>query len=70
MPRASRLVVRRQPPGNDGKCLELQINDKPSPPRTFAPATIVGPTRIKQGFFNVPFDHLTAAPDCCALNCW
>jgi len=48
------FTTRREPPGNDGKCLELQIHDKPAPPRTFAPATVVGPIRIKQGFFNVP----------------
>lgn len=48
------LTTRREPPGNDGKCLELRIHDKPAPPRTFAPATIVGPIKIKQGFFNVP----------------
>jgi len=54
------FTTRREPPGNDGKCLELQIHDKPSPPRTFAPATIVGPTRIKQGFFNVPSGGVSA----------
>jgi hypothetical protein len=40
--------------------LELRINDKPSPPRTFAPATIIGPPRIKQGFFNVPSGGVSA----------
>src|ERR1700738_4740599 len=54
------FTTRREPPGNDGKCLELQVHDKPSPPRTFAPATIVGPTRIKQGYFNVPSGGVTA----------
>src|ERR1700687_3340610 len=34
------FTTRREPPGNDGKCLELQIHDKPSPPGIFAPATI------------------------------
>jgi hypothetical protein len=46
------FTTRRDPPGPDGKCLELQIHDNTS--RTFAPATIVGPPRVKQGFFNVP----------------
>ncbi len=54
------FTTRTQPPGPDGKCLELQINDKPSPPRTFAPATIVGPPGIKQGFFNVPSGGVSA----------
>jgi Domain of unknown function (DUF4185) len=54
------FTARRDPPGNDGKCLELQIHDKPSPPRTYAPATIVGPTSIKQGFFNVPSGGVSA----------
>jgi hypothetical protein len=54
------VTTRREPPGNDGKCLELRINDKPSPPRTFAPATIIGPPRIKQGFFNVPSGGVSA----------
>src|SRR5215475_1448638 len=36
------FTTRHGPPGNDGKCLELQINDKAA--RTFAPATIIGPT--------------------------
>jgi hypothetical protein len=52
------FTTRHEPPGNDGKCLELQINDKP--PRAFAPATIVGPTRIRQGFFNVPSGGVSA----------
>src|SRR5579863_6968216 len=48
------VTSRRAPPGGDGKCLELAILDKRTPARTFAPATIVGPQKIKQGFFNVP----------------
>jgi hypothetical protein len=55
------VSARRAPPGNDGKCLELAIHDKASPPRTFAPATILGPPRIKQGFFNVPSGGVSAA---------
>ena len=54
------VTTRREPPGNDGKCLELQIYDKPSPPKTFAPATIVSPIQIKQGFFNVPSGGVSA----------
>jgi hypothetical protein len=52
------FTTRREPPGNDGKCLEMQIHDKA--PRTFAPATIIAPPRIKQGFFNVPSGGVSA----------
>jgi len=55
------FTTRREPPGDDGKCLELQIHEKPEPPRTFAPATIVAPVRIKQGFFNVPSGGVSVA---------
>jgi Domain of unknown function (DUF4185) len=49
------FTTRRAPPGNDGKCLELQLNDQAgTAKKTLAPPTIVGPTRIKQGWFNVP----------------
>jgi hypothetical protein len=48
------VVVRREPPGNDGKCLEMQVHQKPGPMRMLAPATVVDPTPFKQGFFNVP----------------
>ncbi len=48
------VVLRQAPPDDDGKCLELRINEKPGPAPIFAPATIVGPTPVKQGFFNVP----------------
>src|SRR5690349_22107459 len=54
------VTARREPPGNDGKCLELVIHDKRSPAKTFAPATIVGPPQIKQGFFNVPSGGVSA----------
>lgn len=54
------VTVRRELPGNDGKCLELQIHDKRSGPKAFAPATIVGPMRVKQGFFNVPSGGVSA----------
>ena len=49
----SGVIVRREPPTSD-KCLEMQINRKPGAAKAFQPATIVGPTQIKQGFFNVP----------------
>ena len=55
------ITVRREPPGNDGKCLELRVHDDPSTPRTFAPARIVGPIPVKQGFFNVPSGGVSAA---------
>ena len=52
------FTTRRAPPGNDGKCLELQLNDKTdgagASKKTLAPPTIVGPVPIKQGWFNVP----------------
>jgi hypothetical protein len=54
------VTTRRDPPGSDGRCLDLQIHTRPSPARGFAPATIVGPTRIKQGFFNVPSGGVSA----------
>jgi hypothetical protein len=47
------VIVRREPPTSD-KCLEMQVNRKPGAAKMFEPATIVGPTKIKQGFFNVP----------------
>jgi hypothetical protein len=52
------FTTRRAPPGNDGKCLELQLNDRtggqgPSK-KVLAPPTIVGPVKVKQGWFNVP----------------
>jgi hypothetical protein len=54
------VTTRREPPGPDGKCLELRIYDKPSPAKTFAPATIVAPTPVRQGFFNVPSGGVSA----------
>jgi hypothetical protein len=48
------VIVRREPPNNDGNCLEMQVHRKPGAVKVFEPATVVGPTRIKQGFFNVP----------------
>jgi hypothetical protein len=48
------VVMRREPPANDGKCLELQIHQKPGPAKVLAPATVTGPVPVKQGFFNVP----------------
>lgn len=52
------FTARRAPPGNDGKCLELQLNDQvggqESSKKVLAPPTIVGQVQIKQGWFNVP----------------
>jgi len=52
------FTTRHGPPGNDGKCLELQINDKAA--RAFAPATHHRSDRIRQGFFNVPSGGVSA----------
>jgi hypothetical protein len=54
------VVTRREPPGNDGRCLEMKVNDLPGAAKRFAPATIVGPTRVRQGFFNVPSGGVSA----------
>ena len=54
------VVLRQAPPDDDGKCLELRINEKSGPAPIFAPATIVGPTPVKQGFFNVPSGGVSA----------
>jgi hypothetical protein len=54
------IVVRREAPANDGKCLEMQVHQRPGT-KMFAPATIVGPTPIKQGFFNVPSGGVSGA---------
>jgi hypothetical protein len=59
------VTERRAPPGkDDGRCLDLAVHHHPAPPGRgrppvpprprFAPATIVGPIPVKQGFFNVP----------------
>jgi hypothetical protein len=52
------ITTRQAPPGNDGKCLELQLNDQTgsqaSSKKVLAPPTIVGPVKVKQGWFNVP----------------
>ena len=53
------FTTRHGPPGNDGKCLELQINDKAA--RAFAPATHHRSDRIRQGFFNVPSGGVVSA---------
>ena len=54
------VTTRREPPGLDGKCLELQVHDQPGAQKIFAPAAIVGPARVKQGFFNVPSGGVSA----------
>jgi hypothetical protein len=48
------VVARREAPSDDGKCLELQIHDEPGPAKLFASATVTGPQKMNQGFFNVP----------------
>jgi hypothetical protein len=53
------VVVRREAPTRD-KCLEMQVHQKPGT-RMFAPATIIGPTPVKQGFFNVPSGGVSGA---------
>lgn len=55
------VVVRREPPANDGKCLELRVHQKPGPSKMFAPATVTGPVPVKQGFFNVPSGGVSVA---------
>jgi len=55
------VVVRREPPARDGKCLEMQVHQKPGPTRMFAPATVTGPIPVKQGFFNVPSGGVSVA---------
>ena len=47
------VTTRTTPPTkDDGKCLEIGVYHTAT--RKFAPAAIVGPTKVKQGFFNVP----------------
>jgi hypothetical protein len=48
------VVTRREPPSRDGKCLDMRILVEPGAPPTFAPATVLGPPEVHQGFFNVP----------------
>ena len=49
------FTIRTTPPNEDGKCLELQLNDVLSPPpKTLVRPAIVGPIAVKQGSFNVP----------------
>jgi hypothetical protein len=55
------VVIRREAPTNDGKCLEMRVHQKPGAARLFAPATIVDPTSIKQGYFNVPSGGVSGA---------
>jgi hypothetical protein len=54
------VVIRREAPTNDGKCLEMQVHQKFGA-KTFAPATIISPAPIKQGFFNVPSGGVSGA---------
>lgn len=49
------ITVRNTPPTkDDGRCLELEVHHTAPPAKKLAPATVIGPTRVKQGFFNVP----------------
>ncbi|HVT57148.1 MAG TPA: DUF4185 domain-containing protein [Thermoanaerobaculia bacterium] len=70
------VSLRSAPPtGADGRCLELEVHHDMLPagharagarqpqaahPPRFAPATIVGPALVKQGFFNVPAGGVSA----------
>jgi hypothetical protein len=54
------VVLRKTPPADDGKCLELQVHRKPGTGKVFAPATVIAPEPIKQGFFNVPSGGISA----------
>jgi hypothetical protein len=63
-------VRRAPPAQDDGRCLDLAVHHQPSAPPErgraggrvrqaaprprFTPTTVVGPTAVKQGFFNVP----------------
>jgi hypothetical protein len=56
------VTTRKDPPTEkDGRCLELEVHHRSRPTKAFLPATILGPTRVKQGFFNVPSGGVTAA---------
>jgi len=55
------VVIRREPPTDDGKCLEMRVHQKRQPAKAFAPSTIAGPIWVKQGFFNVPSGGVTGA---------
>lgn len=48
------VTTRPMPPGNDGKCLEMQVHVKPGREKIPAPPTVVGPVAVEQGLFNVP----------------
>jgi hypothetical protein len=54
------VVIRREAPTDDGKCLEMQVHQKFGA-KTFAPASIISPAPIKQGFFNVPSGGVSGA---------
>ena len=54
------IIVRREPPADDGKCLEMAVQTKPHS-KMFAPEAVVGSTRVKQGFFNVPSGGVSGA---------
>ena len=54
------VTTRRDPPNKeDGRWLDLEVHHTAA--RKFGPATIVGPTKVKQGFFNVPSGGVSVA---------
>jgi hypothetical protein len=54
------MTTRAAPPNKeDGRCLEVTVHHTPA--KKFAPGAIVGPTRVKQGFFNVPSGGVSVA---------
>jgi hypothetical protein len=55
------VTTRTAPPAGEGGCLDLQVHVARGPTKKFAPATIVGETQVKQGFFNVPSGGVRAA---------
>jgi hypothetical protein len=55
------VVIRRELPTDDGKCLELRLNQKPGAAKVLAPPTVTGPVPVKQGFFNVPSGGVSVA---------
>jgi len=56
------VIQRRKiPTGKDGKCLEMEIRHSSGEKKKFTPPTIVGPTHVKQGMFDVPTGGISAA---------
>jgi hypothetical protein len=55
------VIVRREPPTDDGNCLEMQVQQELGATKMFAPATVTGPVPVKQGYFNVPSGGVSVA---------